>query len=57
MEFKSAKELLTLCKEHDMPISAVMRTRECTLGRRMKLAWMRAWPGHGISCVRLRMSR
>lgn len=47
MEFKSAKELLTLCKEHDMPISAVMRTRECTLGEtdeagvdaRMARAW------------------
>lgn len=47
MEFKSAKELLTLCKEHDMPISAIMRTRECTLGEtdeasvdaRMARAW------------------
>lgn len=47
MEFKSAKELLTRCKEHDMPISAVMRTRECTLGEtdetgvdaRMARAW------------------
>ena len=47
MEFKSAKELLTLCKEHDMPISAVMRTRECVLGetdeKTVDVRMARAW--------------
>lgn len=32
MEFKNGKELLALCKEHDLKISEVMLRRECTLG-------------------------
>ena len=47
MDFKSARELLELCKEHQLPISEVMRQRECLLGettrdevdRRMATAW------------------
>ena len=47
MDFKSAKELLELCREHQLPISEVMRQREYLLGettrdevdRRMATAW------------------
>ena len=47
MDFKSAKELLALCGETGLPISEVMRQRECLLGetprsdvdRRMAKAW------------------
>lgn len=47
MDFKSAKELLALCAENALPISEVMRRRECLLGeveqdavdRRMAKAW------------------
>ena len=47
MDFKSAKELLDLCKENQLPISEVMRQRECILGEvprdavdhRMAKAW------------------
>lgn len=47
MDFKSAKELLDLCEENRLPISEVMRRRECTLvetprdavDRRMAKAW------------------
>ena len=47
MDFKSAKELLALCSEHSLSISAVMRARECALGEtaedavntRMGKAW------------------
>lgn len=31
MDFTSAKELLTLCGQHNLPISEVMRRRECDL--------------------------
>ncbi len=47
MDFKSAKELLELCEENQLPISEVMRQRECILGEtprdvvdhRMAHAW------------------
>ena len=47
MDFKSAKELLTLCEQQGLPISEVMRRRECSLGEttpgevnaRMAKAW------------------
>ena len=47
MEFKSAEELLQLCDDRKLPISAVMRQRECLLGEtaadavnaRMQKAW------------------
>ena len=47
LDFKSAKELLELCTENQLSISAVMRERECQLGettkeeidRRMARAW------------------
>ena len=47
MEFKSAEELLQLCDERKLSISAVMRQRECLLGEtdadavnaRMQKAW------------------
>ena len=32
MDFKSAKELLALCRREDLPISEVMRRREVELG-------------------------
>ncbi|MGN0159619.1 MAG: L-serine ammonia-lyase, iron-sulfur-dependent, subunit alpha [Brotaphodocola sp.] len=32
MDFKNAKELLTLCSERQIPISEVMKQRECVLG-------------------------
>lgn len=32
MDFKSAKELIEICKAQDLPISEVMRRRECTEG-------------------------
>ncbi len=32
MEFKNAKELLTLCRQEGCPISEIMRRRECVLG-------------------------
>lgn len=32
MDFKSAKELLDLCRQEQCPISEVMRRRECALG-------------------------
>lgn len=31
MDFTSAKELLALCRQHNLPISGVMRRRECDL--------------------------
>ena len=34
MDFKNAKELLTLCKEHNLPISEIMRQREIQVGER-----------------------
>ena len=47
IDFKSAKELLELCEENQLPISEVMRQRECILGEvprdavdhRMNKAW------------------
>ena len=47
MDFKSANELLNLCEENQLPISEVMRQRECLLGEvprdsvnhRMGKAW------------------
>ena len=47
MDFKSAKELLELCEQTQLPISEVMRQRECILGEtprdavdhRMAKAW------------------
>ena len=47
IDFKSAKELLDLCEENQLPISEVMRQRECILGEvprdavdhRMAKAW------------------
>ena len=47
LDFKTAKELLELCTENQLSISAVMRERECQLGettneeidRRMARAW------------------
>ena len=47
MDFKSAKELLDLCREHQLSVSEVMRQRECLLGEtprdavdhRMGKAW------------------
>ena len=47
MDFKSAEELLNLCEENQLPISEVMRQRECLLGEvprdsvnhRMGKAW------------------
>ena len=47
MDFKSAKELLELCEQTQLPISEVMRQRECILGEtprdavdhRMGKAW------------------
>lgn len=38
MDFKSAKELLTLCGSHGQTISAVMRARECVLGETAEIA-------------------
>lgn len=38
MDFKSAKELLTLCGSHGLTISAVMRARECVLGETAEIA-------------------
>ena len=32
MDFKNAKELLTLCKDHQLPISEIMRQREIIVG-------------------------
>ena len=32
MDFKNAAELLKLCEEHNLPISEVMKRRECELG-------------------------
>lgn len=32
MDFKSAKELLALCRQEQCPISEIMRRRECALG-------------------------
>lgn len=32
MDFKNAAELLTLCQEHDLPISEIMKKREMELG-------------------------
>ena len=32
MDFKNAKELLELCEEHQLPISEIMRRRECEEG-------------------------
>lgn len=34
MDFKNAKELLTLCKEHNLPVSEIMRQREIQVGER-----------------------
>ena len=48
MDFKSAKELLDLCEENQLPISEVMRQRECILGE---------VPRHGRSCALLPPSR
>ncbi|MCI5573137.1 MAG: L-serine ammonia-lyase, iron-sulfur-dependent, subunit alpha, partial [Faecalibacterium prausnitzii] len=47
MDFKSAEELLELCEQNQLPISEVMRQRECILGEtprdaadhRMGKAW------------------
>ena len=36
MDFKNAKELLTLCEEKNLPISEVMRIREIELGRQLQ---------------------
>ena len=32
MDFKNGKELLELCQRESLPISQVMRRRECVLG-------------------------
>ena len=32
MDFKNAKELLTLCQDHQLPISEIMRQREIIVG-------------------------
>lgn len=34
MDFKNAKELLTLCEEHNLPVSEIMRQREIQVGER-----------------------
>ena len=34
MDFKNAKELLTLCEEQNLPISEIMRRREIQVGER-----------------------
>lgn len=47
MDFKNGKDLLALCRKHNMKISEVMRRRECLLGetsladvdRQMKHVW------------------
>ena len=59
MDFKSAKELLDLCEENQLPISEVMRQRECILGEvprdavdhRMAKAWIVAAPTAGSAGV------
>ncbi len=33
MDFKNAKELLTFCQNHDLPISEIMRQREIIIGQ------------------------
>ena len=33
MDFKNASELLALCTQQQLPISEIMRRRECQLGR------------------------
>lgn len=43
MDFKSAKELLALCAENALPISEVMRRRECLLGEVEQDAVDRPW--------------
>ena len=47
MDFKSAKELLDLCEENQLPISEVMRQRECILGEVPGMLWITAWQRHG----------
>lgn len=47
MDFKSAKELLDLCEENQLPISEVMRQRECLLGETPWMLWITAWQRHG----------
>ena len=32
MDFKNTKELLTLCQDHQLPISEIMRQREIIVG-------------------------
>ena len=32
MDFKNASELLALCTQQQLPISEIMRRRECQLG-------------------------
>ena len=53
MDFKSAKELLDLCEENQLPISEVMRQRECILGETPR----DAVDHHGRSCALLPPSR
>ncbi len=57
MDFKSAKELLDLCEENQLPISEVMRQRECILGEVPGMLWITAWQRHGRSCALLPPSR
>ena len=57
MDFKSAKELLDLCEENQLPISEVMRQRECILGEVPRDAVDHRWQRHGRSCALLPPSR
>ena len=43
MDFKSANELLDLCKKHDLPISEVMRQREIVEGEKKLIRFMMQW--------------
>ena len=47
MDFRNAKELLELCDEHQLPISEIMRRRECEEGESAKddvqMRMRRAW--------------
>ena len=51
MDFKSAKELLDLCEENQLPISEVMRQRECILGEVPRDAVDHRMERHGRSCA------
>ena len=57
MDFKSAKELLDLCEENQLPISEVMRQRDAFWAKRPGMLWITAWQRHGRSCALLPPSR